>query len=221
MADASGQLLNQPWQISNGNLVYTLPGPGFHVEFYVDRAPAGAQREIAYAFEAPYQIQSLEVIVQQPTRATGFSVAPAAEGSSQGTDGFTYYRLTRANLAPASKLPLTIRYTKANQGLSVIPQQPVAAPTASAAPILPATQGTGNLLPYFLIGLGLLALVGAAGYWFLQKRSSVKPVQPIARPQASSGRTTAGSKAAFCSQCGNTFGPDDRFCSKCGALRKS
>ncbi len=71
-----GRLLSQEWQMDGNKVTYTLPQPGFHLEYYVDRPPSANKREIVHTFEAPYPIKSLEIAVQQPARATDFSVTP-------------------------------------------------------------------------------------------------------------------------------------------------
>ena len=67
--DASGTLVNRPFEIEDGKLVYELPSADFHYEFYLDRAASGDQRTISYVLDAPYAIQTLGVAVQQPARA--------------------------------------------------------------------------------------------------------------------------------------------------------
>ncbi len=45
--DASGGLINRPFEIADGKLTYEMPSAAFHTEYYVDRAPSGDQRQIA------------------------------------------------------------------------------------------------------------------------------------------------------------------------------
>ncbi|MGE5601534.1 MAG: hypothetical protein ACM30E_00690, partial [Nitrososphaerales archaeon] len=136
--DASGSLINRPFDVKDGKLTYEIPSAAFHLEYYVDRAPSGEQRDIAYDFVAPYPVNALSVSVQQPARSSGFTLAPASESSQTGTDGLTYYVFNRRNLAAGEKLGLEIKYSKADTGLSA-PQLAVA-PTGAAA--LPATGGS-------------------------------------------------------------------------------
>lgn len=236
MVDASGSLLSQPWQLVDGKLVYTLGGPEFQIEYYVDRPPSGNQREVNYTFEAPYAIKNLEVAVQQPARATAFSTTPQPDHSVQAGDGFTYYMTDRANIKAGEKLAFSIRYTKNDQGLSVAQANPqatsLAGSTGSAAPA--ATPGITDRLPYAMVGVGLMALAGAVVYWFVQVRPIKAPPSPVNVPRqqhaktppkpppsgkAPSGKATSV-KAVFCTQCGHQLGPADRFCSQCGMPRR-
>lgn len=243
--DDSGTLINRPFEVKDGKLAYELPARGFHYEYYVDRAPSGEQRDIAFEFEAPYAVDALRVAVQQPSRATGFALSPAAENSETGTDSLTYHILNRRNLAASEKLGLEIKYAKADSGLTA-PQLNVASTTAAApsavsapAPAAAAAVGTTNLLPWLLIGLGLALGAGVLVYWWLnsQRRSatpaavaakggpasarqaSPRPVPPPAR--AAARPESAGEAVSFCTNCGHGLKPEDRFCSQCGAPRRA
>jgi len=225
---ADGRLTNEQWQIVNGKLVYTLPGPGFHIEYYLDRPPSGDQREIGYTFEAPYATDSLDVRVQQPARATDFSMDPPPDSSLVGDDGLTYSSLSKTGLKPGDKLDLKIRYKKTDQGLTSAPiaaAQTAPTPQVATAPI-PAPSGSStSWLPWVLIGIGLAALAAAVVYWFLRGRESAAPApagrnkRPVKTgPPAATSQET-GKGTAFCTQCGQQFRPDDRFCANCGAPR--
>jgi hypothetical protein len=222
MQDTTGQLLMQPWQITAGKLTYTLPQPRFHVEYYLSRPPAGSQRELSYTFEAPYSVQTLEVSIQRPARATAFSVTPQPEMSFTGNDGLTYYRFTRTQIAAGEKLPIVIRYTKTDQGLSAPPTQP-AASSPSGQGAAGATSRANTWLPWLLIGVGLTALAGALVYWWLQLRRTPPEVRASSTAQAPGAvrgaRMADASQQAFCTRCGRQFTAEDRFCARCGAAR--
>jgi hypothetical protein len=226
---ADGRLISQTWQIVDGKLMYTLPGPGFHVEYYVDRPPSGDQREINYSFLAPYAIDALDIRVQQPARATDFSMTPPPQSSTVEADGLTYSTLQKTNLKPGDKLDLALRYKKTDQSPSR-PASAVAAPT----PVVPAAQpeaapiqerSSASWLPWALIIIGLAGLAAAGAYWFTRGRTSAASGAPAQRarpthatPPAPSVRTS-DEGAAFCTQCGRPFRPEDRFCANCGAPR--
>jgi hypothetical protein len=227
--DPAKGLLSQPWQMQDGKVAYSLPLPGFHIEYYVDRPPSGDKREIVHTFVAPYPIKSLEIAVQQPARSTDFSVTPAPGRTITGADGLTYHIINLENLAAGEKRDIAISYVKTDSGLTS-PQLAVTSATPApqaAAPAQPqAKQAVQTIwLPLLLISVGLLALIAIGVYWFLSRRRTATPVESV-RPAAASAppqpaiRPEPGGAAAFCTQCGHTLRSDDRFCAQCGAPRK-
>lgn len=225
--DANGDLLSQPWQIVDGKLTYSLPSSDFQIEYYLDRPAGGNQRDINYSFESPYPIRALEVAAQQPARASAFAMIPQSQRSAQGSDGFTTYYVDRANVSAGEKLPINIRYTKNDQGLSVA--QAKIDDTASSSDPNPTGAASGrkstDWLPILLIGLGVALLVGAGAYWFLRIRPTPAPAAVPAKTQLSKTKalpqSARSTNAIFCTQCGHQLGSSDRFCAQCGTPRKS
>lgn len=222
---ADGALFSQPWQIVDGKVTYTLPEPAFQIEFYLDRPASGTaqpERDISFTLEAAYPIKNLAIALQQPARATGFSTTPQSEPPLQGSDGFTYYMIHRADIAAGARLPFNMRYTKTDQGLSVAQARPdTTAPAPIAASPSAPTGGLPQWLPIFLIGLGVAAMAGAIGYWFLRVRPADVPAPaPARKPPAGQPKAGPPGKPVFCTQCGHQLVAADRFCANCGAARK-
>ena len=228
--DPAKGLLSQDWRMQGGKVAYSLPQPGFHLEYYVDRPVSGDQRTIVHTFEAPYPIAALEIAVQQPARATDFSVTPTPSRTTTGADGLTYHIINLENLAAGEKRDITISYVKTDSGLTS-PQLALTSATSApqaAAPAQPQTTPAAQTswLPFLLIGVGLLALISIGVYWFVLRRHATAPVEPV-RPTVASTSSQPATRpapvaaAAFCTQCGHTLRPDDRFCAQCGAPRKS
>lgn len=227
--DPTRGLVNRDWQLVDGKLVYDLDMADYHYEYYIDRPPSGPQREIRYTFEAPYPMNALEVNIQEPARATDFSVEPAPSGSFVGSDGFTYHTITQSNLAAGDKLDVVIRYNKTDNSLSTVGAAPAAQAEPTIAPIAPAsTPAAGSAadwLPYLLIGAGLLGLVAIVGYMILQRRNATaataKPPRPTVPAQPRPPVVGGGDAGVFCTQCGRKYGADERFCAQCGAPRRT
>ncbi len=223
--DASGSLLVADAEVADGSVTYKqLQAPAFHIEYYVDRQPSGNQREIVHVVQTPFAINSLEVTVQQPARATDFSLTPAAESSYTGADGLTYYVFNRANLAADDRLEITMRYTKTDSGVSQ-PQLAVTNAPAAAAAAAPAVADSNAWLPWVLIGVGGVVLVGLLAYWLLTQRARPAVSAPAQRNVARrpAPKTTGPAPAnalGFCTQCGHPHRPEDRFCAQCGAPRR-
>jgi hypothetical protein len=172
-------------------------------------------------------MQGLEITVQQPTRATDFSMTPQPESSYQGTDGFTYYRIVRANLAAGDKIPITIRYTKTDQGFSVMPSQAQSnAQTAQKLASQPTTTRNTTWIAWGLIVLGMVVLLGVAIYWLVTRQREIEPAYLApdgtrSRISQQSGPSRARDMIAYCTQCGRQLGPADRFCANCGTPRRN
>lgn len=213
--DAAGGLLVAASETSADQLTFRqLPVPAFHIEYYIDRQPSGDRREITYLFEAPFAIEALQISVQQPARATDFSVSPAPESTFMGDDGLTYSTFGRANLVAGNRLEIVMRYVKTDSGVSS-PQLAVTTANTAPAPAPPASAGVGSWLPLVLIIVGTAALVGLLTYWLLSQRQA-RRLLPAAR---SPGRQDPAGDTAFCTQCGHAYGKDDRYCAQCGAPR--
>ena len=139
--------------------------------------PSGDHRKIAYTFEAPYPIASLQIAVQQPARSTDFSMTPAPSRTTTGADGLTYHFVTMENLAAGEKRDIAISYVKTDSGLSS-PQLALTSATpapraATQAPAQAKPAAQTPWLPILLIGVGLLALIGIGVYWFLSTSRKV------------------------------------------------
>jgi hypothetical protein len=244
--DASGTLLMREYTVADDKLTYEVPMPSFHYEYYVDRPDTGNQREINFSFDPGYAADVLEIAVQQPARSTDFTMIPAAQGTSRGSDGLTYHTLALSNIAAGTPVDIQIRYTKADTGLSN-PQLAVTGGAASSAGGTSSSAPAQGWLPYVLIGVGATALVSVLTYWLLTQRraqpSRVAKMDPSgtkraatgqAKPRTAAGATrtaprptvratgpaSAGQGTVFCTQCGHAVQPSDRFCSQCGTPRR-
>jgi len=244
--DASGTLLMREYTLTDGKLTYEVPVPTFHYEYYVDRSDTDAQREINFSFDPGYAADVLEIVVQQPARSTDFSLIPAAQSTSRGTDGLTYHTLTLSNVPAGAPVDIRIRYTKTDSNLSS-PQLAVTGSTASTGAGTPASASAQSWLPYVLIGVGVTALVAVLIYWLLMQRrtqpsrvakdrpangkrsastparatASARATRTAARPTVRAVTSTpAGQSVVYCTQCGHVLEATDRFCSQCGTPRR-
>jgi hypothetical protein len=215
----------------------TADDPAQGLLTYMDRPPSGNQRDISYAFEVPYATDALTVTIQQPARSDGFSLTPQPQGSYVGANGLTHYVIRRENLRAGDKLDFRIRYAKSDDGLSATKSAPTASPLQSAesASANPAgatartgtTSSASSLLPWLLIALGALALLGAGLYWVLLSRRGAKTATAqvkVSPPNSSDQRpppTATDAGAGYCTQCGRRLAPSDRFCANCGAPRRA
>ena len=73
--------------------------------------------------------------MQQPARATDFSMTPKPSSAITGTDGLVYHVVTLENLAAGEKRDIAISYVKTDSGLTS-PQLALtsATPAATSGP---------------------------------------------------------------------------------------
>jgi hypothetical protein len=242
--DASGTLINRKWQHTGDQVTYSLEAqPSFQLEYYLDRPPAGNDREIKYSWQAPYAVKDLTLTVQQPARAQSFTVTPKPDSSLVSADGLTTFVTKQSNLGAGESVDFVINYTKADAAPSLPRSQPaanttdgsaVAGNTATSGGAGATTPGPSRqslpIIPLVLIGVGMAALVGAAVYWLLERQRSLAPsvashgtrravTDGKARSERVSPAPVSDGEARFCRKCGRAFNASDRFCGQCGTPR--
>lgn len=191
---------------------YDLKTEFFVVEYYAP-VQTTAQKDFVATFRSLYPVTGLEVTVQEPRRATGFSAQPGVQAVTERRDtdsqGFKTTSYTYGGLAKDQDLSFNISYFK-----------------ESLEPSLGGGGGGGggssdSGLLVFVIVIGVL-VVGAGLYWALKKpsrppaRRDIRRQKTKAPVRASAPPPTAG-KARFCTQCGERLSGSPRFCPGCGA----
>lgn len=229
-ADDDGRLMANPFktQVEGDEQVitYPIPKPSFHFEFYDDviqGEPSG--REFSFTLSLPYPVQSLQVDVQEPLRATVFQVSPVASRVITGTDGFRYFVYDLGSLEPGQSVQLSASYAKPDARPSVEATVPPVAPTTLPAVEEPGVgaRGAQPLLVLAAVGLGGVGAALIAGALLMRsrgrRRAPVPSRQPAARrpvPTKPVPEPRAKAVASFCTQCGHQLSPGARFCSWCG-----
>jgi hypothetical protein len=197
-----GRYLRQPYQIIPEDgyalLRYELPIPTFFFEYYYHPIEGETDQSIDWWLRSRYPIADLQVDVQQPLKATGFTVLPPADLINAGQDGFKFHLFTHRTLDVGEEMKLHIRYTKADPEPSVT-RQPFVEPGA-AAPVATSTLSQ-ELYPTLLIVIGAAGLLAGGGYWYLKQRQAL-------------------TVTSYCHQCGKELHADDRFCPRCGTRRR-
>lgn len=137
-----GRYLHQPYQIIPQDgyalLRYELPIPTFFFEYYYDPIEGKTDKTIDWWLRSSYPMADLQVDVQQPLQAMGFTISPTADLINAGPDGFKYHLFSNRTLDAGEEMKLRISYTKADPEPSVTRQpfvQPgVATPVATSPP---------------------------------------------------------------------------------------
>ena len=178
---------------------YELKTKYFVMEYY---APVSGQsdRVIPYDFHPLYPVSNLRAIVQEPRRATNFTVSPQGPVSTDG-EGFRIHTYNQANINPGVQLHFDISYTKKD-----------------TRPSVGGSGASGSPNTTVLIIMGVIAALVVA-FIIVTRLRSRRP-QPAAsrslRRQAA--RTAKGGKGKnkYCPYCGKPVQETDRFCPHCG-----
>lgn len=218
--NAQGALLDARYQLEPQGewlaVVMEADNRELWLEFYDDLLLAGQERTYVFQWPRGTSMGEFHFEVQQPVGAEGLLTSPA--GASQtGQDGFVYHA-GRAGPQPADTgLLVAFRYLKDSPDLSIEaePAQPgLTRPQATrgGAPDL------SEVLPWFFVALGALALMGGALYYVrILRPAETKP--RTRRRTRSSTKTSQGeidASPVYCHVCGTQASVSDRYCRRCG-----
>ena len=236
MISEQNELLRHPYEVLPGDtqdsLQLNLPVPRFFLEFYYNPLTAsGAEKRFTYTMSTPYPIELLEVDIQQPLKATNFTLDPTPMERLTDNQGFTYHQFAYRDIGKGQPQTFTISYTKTVPTPSVPKQQPAPQRPRNAHPL------SGNLLVSLSILAGAI-IVFAGWAWLLRGpqlqripitssalQSTPTPsaflalLQEDTQIQETTDATPAQLQTRvvnFCAHCGHKLLPDDCFCSGCG-----
>jgi len=238
MVSEQNELLLHPHQVEPGNIQDTLqlnlPVPRFFVEFYYNPfTTSGPEKRFVYPAPTTYPIELFKVDIQQPLKATAFTLDPAPMERTTDNQGFTYHQFTYRDVGKGQSQVFTVAYTKTATTPSVAKQQPTPQPTEKAR-----ARSDNTLVVLSIFAGAILLFAGCA--WLMQRsqRQHMPTTTPPALPVSMSDTLLAllredilpqETEATdvppmppqtrvinFCANCGRKLLPDDRFCSGCG-----
>ena len=141
---------------------YTLPIPTFYLEYYWDGIKTQTDKSFSFNYVSPYAIDSLELEVQQPLRATNFKLAQPYASATSDALGMKYYHYVFNNVTPGQTISIDASYTKPDNKPSV------AKKTSSG------TSNAGGGYEFNFIGTGAaLLVVGVIGFVLLRRNRAV------------------------------------------------
>ena len=236
MISEQNELLLHPHQVFPGDthntLQLNLPVPRFFVEFYYNPFTTnGSEKRFVYPAPTTYPIELFEVDIQQPLKATAFTLNPTPMERMTDNQGFTYHQFTYRDVGKGQSQTFTIAYTKTATTPSVSKQQPTPQPTEKAR-----ARADNTLVALSIFAGAILLFAGCA--WLMQRsQRQHMPATTAPAPSASMSdtllvllREEAQPQETvdvppmlqqtrvinFCANCGRKLLPDDRFCSGCG-----
>lgn len=203
-----GQHRHQPFDIAEAGdqveVSFDLPGTRFYVEFYYNPLKGEARREFSFPVKLGAPVDSLQVDVQQPLRATDFAIKPPVATVVTDNQGFRFHRNQVDKLEAGKPFAVTVAYTKSDNNPSVKKQTPGHGDEA-------ADKGKAYRPIIVLSSVGVSVLLALGGYWYVTGRHQ--------GPRAA--KRSRGKGGRFCPSCGVAVDEDDHFCAGCGKrLRK-
>ena len=193
----------------------SVSGPTmYRFEYYVPITKNGEARHFVYDWPADYEVDSFDVMVQEPLGATHFKTDPALQDTGVDQDGLRIFRAT-LKLLRGEAFDLAVDYQKSTDTLSA--SQLAVQPADSLDQKAAVGISFYNYLPGALAALGVI-LVVAAGVWYWNLGGAQGRSGPRRRRSARNSSRDAGrsDKQIYCHQCGRRAQPGDRFCRTCG-----
>ncbi|MFH0941992.1 MAG: zinc ribbon domain-containing protein [Chloroflexota bacterium] len=230
-------------------VAFTLPIPTYYLEYYWDAIKAQPDKSFTFKYVSPYAVDTLELEVQQPLKATSFELAQPYISATSDSRGMKYYRYLFSNVTPGQVISIDASYTKPDNRPSVAKE------TSSAGNAGGSAAGSSA---YGVIGIGAALLAAAAvGFVLLRRKPAAAPArtapsrraariearraevqraetQPEHRPptaklprpkQPARAAPAAkpdqpGTGAVFCRKCGTKLAAGAIFCHLCGEKAK-
>lgn len=219
--EPDGRLVNISYErVVNGDwaeLSFNATLPEIQLEYYDPGITRdGTARVYEYRWLGDYSVQSLKMQVQQPLDATNLRTSPSLGTQVTGQDGLQYYNANIGALAAGQGFDVTVEYDKATDRLTAagLPVQP-------SAPVGETAMGWRSqiaaALPWGLLALGVILLVGGAVWYWQSGRRTEEQKQPRRRRKAAVENEKPPAQGhVYCHACGKRAGPGDRFCRACG-----
>jgi hypothetical protein len=207
LAGYDGPTANGNWQTIQ---VKVDTATTYHIVYYIPISKTGTERQYNYLWPGgDYPVNDFSIVVWPAVDTTHITTDPQLNLVTN-SDGSTSWKKDIGALTANQPFTLKLNYTKTSDTLTktgVQSSQPIGSNTLGSA-----MSTFGNGLPYFLGGLGLLALGGAIVYaWQLVRGGGNKP-----RRRNSPRGETEGDSEVYCHQCGTRAHKGDSFCRICG-----
>ncbi|MBF0370126.1 MAG: hypothetical protein HQL52_11785 [Magnetococcales bacterium] len=152
-----------------------MPYPNFYLSFHVpidpeQINPESGWRKVDYTIRSNHAIQTLEVDVQEPLRASGFTIDPP--GATRAEDkGFNHYRYELNDIKAGEQKVITVGYAKSDQRPSVdIKYSRMDGPKVWGSPY--ETQKQARVLVYLMFGIGVILMIGMGAWFFVKRREA-------------------------------------------------
>lgn len=218
--EMDGSLVVEPYEAGNAAdattlTLNTIPGVAYRVEYYAPLTRENDTRRYTWTWAGAYAINNLQVSLLLPPNATNLQSEPALQEMMQ-PDGSTLYGQSFGPLQPGDAVSLSLSYVKPDNSLTVSQQGAQPVPTQASVPPSTSSQ-VRDLLPYLLVGLGVILLV-VGGYFYLRPDPETGPAPKNSGKRKAGKKNKAQSeKVRYCPECGHRAEAGDKFCRSCGS----
>lgn len=211
-------------KLENGQEIsFNMPEPRFHYEYYYnafDPLSEGSQKSFEYTFTAPYPIKKLAVEIQEPLKATNFSIIPESPKSSNDAKGFKYYHYEYSNLQAGQTVTFKVDYLKTDPAPSVKKEKYNPGQANFGGP-------SGNKNVIIILSVIMAVVLALGGYWIISSKRPApqfaSSITPRNLPSQRSGKRNNGKGSGggsggsrFCAECGMRLAATSKFCASCG-----
>ena len=210
------------------NLTATVPD--VQIEYYdPDIVRDGIAREFVFEWPGDYAVDTVVMLVQQPTGSENMSTIPRLSAVTQDSFGLVYLGGEIGEVAAGETFTLTIAYEKQTDDLTVN-----FLPIESSEPLAEDTEGRISLTSALPWAMGILgaAVIFVGVYWYWSTGRRLRPEsrrRPARVVTESAGPRYAEPElrepiqeeaSIFCHQCGKRAHTGDKFCRSCGTKLK-
>jgi len=189
--------------LAGDNYVVNFPvlyGIGF-VEGYFPLTANGDNKSFTYAFKAPYNINELIVMVQEPAKSSNFTIVPQAKSKGKDENGFVAHQYDYHDIKKDKVINFKVSYKRAET-----------APSASLKNNNSTSTNKGKSDNSLVLMIGAVFIAGAiiGGFVYYSKSSN------RAQSRGTAHRAPTSGKSKFCTSCGSAMSKNAKFCSNCG-----
>jgi hypothetical protein len=215
VVDQNGNLVNSPYdrvvQADWAVLSIMATSLQVQVEYYAPLEKNGPERHIVFNWAGDFAVDKLDVNFLQPIGAMEVHLSPPAMETNTTQDALTNYHVQVFNPAKGKVFQFTISYVRTSDELSITSQTVQAAVTPG--PNTPGRISMSGFLPGFLLGLGIVLIVGGVIGFLVWQRGRKRT--PTGR-QGHKKRESETQETVYCQECGKRAQPGDQFCRTCG-----
>lgn len=173
------------------------PGEEYPVflEYYYNPLEGAVDKKFNFPYQPSYNIQALSIAVQQPLKASNFSVTPPANSTNVDQGGFTVHNYLFSNQTPKDKISLNIAYTKNDPAPSVQKQTDDSSGSPSASGGLVTTSSFKDTKVLVPMVFSLVLLTGFIVYAVMKNKQPV-PTPTKKHPKKNNKKSNSKSEPA-------------------------